>query len=60
MTIDERVILDDLGKCFDGFNLLPVLHPMDQADFCHAIHACQNIVLARAAMRQLKAERMPS
>lgn len=51
MTIPEKLVLDTLASAWNQFILLPVLHKDDQDEFRHAIHAAQNVVLAREGMR---------
>ena len=43
----EEACLQCLTKAWNKFIGLPVLHPDDQREFKHAIHAAQNIVMAR-------------
>lgn len=52
MKPEEREVLALLGQAWNKFLELPVLHTMDHQEFCHAIHAAQNIVLARAGLRE--------
>lgn len=47
MTDDERAVLDKLGEAASAFGLLPEVHASDLPEFVFAIHAAQNIVLAR-------------
>ncbi len=53
MLDEEKKVFELLGKAFDEFILLPMLHHADLTDFVAAIHAAQNIILARPAMREL-------
>lgn len=54
LTEQEEKIANMLGDVFNAYMLLPVEHQMEQREFCQAIHACQNIVLSRPAVRYLK------
>lgn len=54
MTKAERYVLDKLGEAFVAFRNLEQLHPHDLAEFTAAIHAAQNILLAREGLRSLK------
>lgn len=47
----EAEIANLLGQAYSKFRELPVLHSADEGDFVRAIHAAQNIVLARAGLR---------
>lgn len=51
MTNEEVEALNLLGQAMTAFDKLPPLHGADRPEFIHAIHACQNIVLARAGLR---------
>jgi hypothetical protein len=51
MTPEEDEVLNLLGQAWNKFNELPILHHSDRGDFAYAIHAAQNIVLARAGLR---------
>ncbi len=48
---DEMEVLESLAKAYNAFTKLTVMHPSDLPEFVHAIHAAQNIVLAREAIR---------
>lgn len=58
MTPEELEVIDLLGQAFNKFVELPILHFMDQREFCTAIHAAQNIVLSRAGLRDTGIVRM--
>jgi hypothetical protein len=49
LSPEEQDLVKKLGECFSDFTKLPVLHPADEDEFMRAIHAAQNIVLARPA-----------
>lgn len=51
LTPDENRVLETLGCAWNEYCALPPMHPHDADEFMRAIHAAQNIVLARAAMR---------
>ena len=53
LTDDERAIAILLGKAWDAFLRLPVEHGDDLAEFRHAIHRAQDMVLARPGRRQI-------
>ena len=48
----EQKVLDTLATGWSQFLDLPEMHPQDKIEFMHAIHVCQNIVLAREAQRR--------
>ena len=48
----ELAVLDQLGLAAKMFSKLDIIHRSDASDFTYAIHLAQNIVLARAGMRQ--------
>jgi len=52
-TEQEAFIARLLGEVWNAYLALPVEHPMEQAEFCAAIHRCQDIVLARSGRRAL-------
>jgi len=57
MTDDEVLVVHLLADAWNAFCDLPEEHPSDADEFCRAIHAAQDIVLARPARRDLKADR---
>lgn len=52
-TEQEAAIARLLGKVWNAYLALPVEHPLDQQEFCTAIHRCQDMVLARSGRREL-------
>ena len=48
----EIAVLDQLGLAAKLFSRLEIIHSSDASEFALAIHQVQNIVLARAGMRQ--------
>jgi hypothetical protein len=50
----ETIVLNLLAEAWNNFLTLPVLHPDDQHEFREAIHQAQNIVLARAHLRDME------
>ena len=54
LTDQEAKVAQMLGDAWNEYLKLLVEHPMGQKEFCSAIHACQNIVLARCGVRALK------
>lgn len=57
LTEAEREIVDMLANAYNAFCDLPVEHPMDQDEFCRAIHVLQDKVLARPGRREMNAGR---
>jgi hypothetical protein len=54
MDDEEKKVLDLLGAAYVAFAELEVLHPADVGEFVHAVHAAQNIVLARGSLRAMR------
>jgi len=54
---EEKEIIELLGAIHNKFVKLERLHEWDHVEFMLGIHRCQNIVLSRAGMRQLKNEK---
>lgn len=55
LTGQEAKVAQMLGDAWNEYLKLPIEHPMEQQEFCTAIHACQDMVLARCGRRALKA-----
>lgn len=53
----EAKVAQMLGDAWNEYLKLPKEHPMEQAEFCVAIHRCQDIVLARCGRRALHSSR---
>lgn len=53
LSDDEIQITQKLGEIWGLFLELPQLHPDDEDEFRFAIHAAQNIILARPGCRQV-------
>lgn len=53
ITPEENEVLNLLGQAANKFSVLPVIHHADLREFILAVHAAQNIVLARAGLRDL-------
>jgi len=51
MTPQEIDVVTKLANSWIAFHKLPVMHPSDRAEFVHHVHALQNIVMARDAVR---------
>ena len=51
MTEEEKRVLKLLGQAYNEFRQLEVIHHADVSEFVLAIHAAQNIILARAGLR---------
>ena len=54
LTDQEAKVAQMLGDAWNEYLKLPIEHPMGQNEFCSAIHACQNMVLARCGVRAFK------
>lgn len=54
VTEQEYLIARLLGDAWDMFLKLPKEHSMQDAEFCSAIHRCQELVLSRAGIRAIK------
>ena len=54
---EELRVLDLLGQAWNEFVALPEEHSADRVEFMQAIHAAQNVVLARIGNRVVKRER---
>jgi hypothetical protein len=54
LTEAEIEVLDLLGECATKFGALSPEHTSDLNEFCLAIHAAQNIVMARQGMREYR------
>lgn len=57
MSEQEELVLEKLADAYNAFVKLPDLHASDLPEFTFAIHACMNIVLARAGLRETKVYR---
>lgn len=57
MTLEESHVLEKLGEAWNAFIALPPLHPHDADEYMRAIHAAQNIILAREGLRAMAVER---
>jgi len=51
LTDEERAVVDCLADAWNAFVELKPVHPSDNREFEHAIHAAQNIILARPVMK---------
>lgn len=51
LTPDELAVVRRIGEAFTAFHALPAMHPADHAEFVFHIHALQNIVMVRSAVR---------
>lgn len=54
LTLLERRIAQMLGDAWTLYGKLPEVHRSDSAEFTQAIHAAQNIILARPATEWMK------
>ncbi|MCK4547670.1 MAG: hypothetical protein KAW17_09550 [Candidatus Eisenbacteria sp.] len=57
MTRDEEMVVYALDMAACWYGRLTELHGSDASEFAQALHACQNIVMARPALRQVHMER---
>ncbi|MFS2159197.1 hypothetical protein ACCD10_17835 [Pseudomonas sp. Pseusp122] len=53
VTDQEARLVGLLAQVWNEFLQLPVEHGSDQLEFCAAVHACQDKVLARAGRRAI-------
>ena len=53
LTEQEAKVVQMLADAWNEYMELPVEHPMDRQEFCTAINACQDKVLARAGRRAI-------
>lgn len=51
LTQSEAEVAKMLGDVWNAYLNLPVEHPNEKAEFCHAIHACQDMILSRCGRR---------
>ncbi len=51
LTESEIALLNLLGDCWNKFSALPDHHPADAGEFVAGIHALQNMVMGRLAVR---------
>ncbi|MFA6044742.1 MAG: hypothetical protein WC718_07145 [Phycisphaerales bacterium] len=51
LTLAEKAVLDLLVEAVNSYNKLPIQHPMHQAEFTHAIHEAQRLVMSRPVAR---------
>lgn len=56
VTEHEALIVGMLAGVWNEYLKLPVEHPMDREEFCRAIHACQDKILARPGRRDISAQ----
>lgn len=59
LTSEETTVINLLLQAWNIFATLPVVYLKDGEEFRHAIHAAQNIVLARPAIEDGGRRRMP-
>ncbi|MCQ2994031.1 hypothetical protein NLO95_07870 [Pseudomonas syringae] len=56
VTDREAFVVGLLAGIWNEYLKLPEEHPTERQEFCSAIHACQDKVLARAGRRAINAE----
>lgn len=59
LTVDEAAVVDLLAQTWNAYLRLPVEHMAEAPEFCRAIHACQDMVLARCGRRALNGAEPP-
>ena len=57
MTESERYVVAQLAGAWNAFLALPIQHQDDVDEFRRLIHAAQEKVLARPAIREMNSER---
>ena len=57
LTDQEAKVAQLLGDAWNEFLKLPIEHPLEQQEFCVAIHQAQDKVLARCGRRALNRPR---
>ncbi|MEX5626084.1 hypothetical protein [Pseudomonas marginalis] len=55
VTDQEAVVVGLLAEAWNEFLKLRIEHPMEQSEFCTAIHSCQDKILARGGRRVINA-----
>jgi len=53
LTTEETRVVDLLAEAWNAQAGLPVMHPMEQDEFCRAIHAAQALVMSRPVRESL-------
>lgn len=56
VTEQEAKVVGLLAEAWNEFMKLPAEHPMEQQEFCTAIHGCQDKILARGGRRAINAK----
>lgn len=56
VTNREAFVVGLLAGVWNEYLKLPAEHPLERQEFCLAIHACQDKILARAGRRAVNAE----
>lgn len=56
VTDQEAVVVGLLAEAWNEFLKLPIEHPMEQREFCTAIHSCQDKILARGGRRVINTQ----
>jgi hypothetical protein len=54
LTQEEQSLIYFLGQVHKAYEMLPVLHSMDEHEFLEAINAAENIIMSRPMLRLLK------
>jgi hypothetical protein len=57
LTDQEAKVAQLLADAWDAYLKLPIEHPLEQHEFCMAIHQVQDMVLARCGRRALNRPR---
>ena len=53
LRTDEQDVIDKLVAAWNAYVKLDVMHPDEQIEFRHNLHACQHIILARVGVRAM-------
>lgn len=51
LTEQEAKVAQMLAEVWNEYLVLPIEHPMEQQEFCTAIHLCQDKILGRCGRR---------
>lgn len=53
LKAEEHRLAQMLGDVWNAYLELPIEHPCEREEFCRAIHACQDMILSRPAIRAM-------
>ncbi|WP_374979021.1 hypothetical protein PSGK_18935 [Pseudomonas solani] len=57
LSDEEAAVVELLGQAWSAYLQLPVEHAAEAPEFCRAVHACQDMVLARCGRRAMSGGR---